>query len=119
RYRAGIVREHPGQPPTTRCARALSARRPSPHCGSRVPHRPAPPCDSLLWQPLLKQHYLAPVKANATALLRRKLPGWLRLVIRDAAARNINQKFTKLNPAVENPVLLPQLGTRVNGGNLG
>ena len=26
--------------------------------GGRVPHRPVPPCEELLCQPLLKQHYL-------------------------------------------------------------
>lgn len=32
----------------------------------------------------------------------------------DAAARQINQKFTNLNPALKDTVLLPRLGVRVN-----
>src|SRR5207237_6294606 len=45
-------------------------RRPSPHRGSRVPHRPAPPCDELLWQPLLKQHYLRRARRSKRTLQR-------------------------------------------------
>jgi len=32
----------------------------------------------------------------------------------EAAARNMNQQFTNLNPALKNDVMLAQLGTRVN-----
>ena len=36
----------------------------------------------------------------------------------EPATREINQKFTKLNPALKDAVLLPRLGTRVNSGEL-
>ena len=36
----------------------------------------------------------------------------------DAATRQINQKFTNLNPALKDTVLLPRLGTSVNPGQL-
>ena len=50
--------------------KATSAPTASPHSGSRVSHRRALPCDELLWQPLLKQHYLGRARWSKRTLQR-------------------------------------------------